>query len=215
MIPGWILLGHQWVPVVSFRWYFGFEAHRDVCACDAEFGEDLDLVVFVVAMERSSTFFAVFLATLLVVGFVGRLEAEKFSEEDLTELDLTEEERAVLRLQQEESDDDLDYNPLGKKSKGPEEEDVVILIPDEFAGFVKSNQYVLLEFYAPWCGHCNKLAPEFAKAATELKETDVVLAKMDAVEHGDFAADHDVRAYPTLFFFIDGVKVPYTGGRSR
>lgn len=157
---------------------------------------------------------AVFLVgTLLVVGFLGGLDAGKLSEEELADLDLTEEERAVLMLDGEESDDDFDYNPLGK-SQNPEEEDVVVLTPDEFDDFVKGNQYVLVEFVAPWCGHCQKLTPEYAKAAAELKYSGVVLAKVDAVEHADFADDLGVKGYPTLFFYIDGVKKPYTGGRS-
>lgn len=176
---------------------------------------DSDHVVLVVAMGRRSSAVAVFLVgTLLVVGFLGGLDAGKLSEEELADLDLTEEERAVLMLDGEESDDDFDYNPLGK-SQNPEEEDVVVLTPDEFDDFVKGNQYVLVEFVAPWCGHCQKLTPEYAKAAAELKYSGVVLAKVDAVEHADFADDLGVKGYPTLFFYIDGVKKPYTGGRSR
>lgn len=161
----------------------------------------------------------VLVGTVLLVSFLGGLDARRLSEEDLAELDLTEEERAVLRLQGEDSgggdDDDFDYNPLGKSGAGPDEEDVVVLVPDEFDSFVKSHQYVLVQFHAPWCGHCANLAPEYAKAATVLKERDVVLAKVDAVEHVDFAADEGVKGYPTLYFYADGVKKPYTGGRSR
>lgn len=174
----------------------------------------LDLV----AMGRGSvTWQVVWVGALLLVISLGGLEAGKLSEEDLAELDLTEEERAVLRLQGKESDevDDFDYNPLGKKGAGPDEEDVVVLVPNEFGSFLKGNQYVLVQFHAPWCGHCAKLTPEFAKAATALKEKDVVLAKVDAVEHMDFAADEGVEGYPTLYFYADGVKKPYTGGRSR
>ncbi|KAG0565399.1 hypothetical protein KC19_8G187000 [Ceratodon purpureus] len=168
-------------------------------------------------MGRGSvTWQVVWVGALLLVISLGGLEAGKLSEEDLAELDLTEEERAVLRLQGKESDevDDFDYNPLGKKGAGPDEEDVVVLVPSEFGSFLKGNQYVLVQFHAPWCGHCAKLTPEFAKAATALKEKDVVLAKVDAVEHMDFAADEGVEGYPTLYFYADGVKKPYTGGRS-
>jgi protein disulfide-isomerase A1 len=43
----------------------------------------------------------------------------------------------------------------------------------------------------------------------------VVLVKVDAVEHVDFAHDQGVKGYPTLFFYVNGEKKPYTGGRTR
>ena len=56
-------------------------------------------------------------------------------------------------------------------AQGPGEGDDVVTITaenyrDEIVGY---DGLVLLEIYAPWCGHCKSLAPEWAKAATSLK----------------------------------------------
>ena len=55
-----------------------------------------------------------------------------------------------------------------QSANAEDEEAVIALQDDTFDAFVASNDYVLAEFYAPWCGHCKNLAPEFEKAAKEL-----------------------------------------------
>ncbi len=94
------------------------------------------------------------------------------------------------------------------------DDDVVVLGADNFTEFVKTNPYVLVEFYAPWCGHCQSLAPESASAASILKG-DVPLAKVDATVHAELAKAFGVQSYPTILFFIDGVPKRYTGERAR
>lgn len=51
----------------------------------------------------------------------------------------------------------------------PPPEEVVSLTKETFDEFVSSRPLVLAEFYAPWCGHCKQLAPEYEKAAKRLK----------------------------------------------
>jgi len=90
-----------------------------------------------------------------------------------------------------------------------DEKDVVELNGNNFHEEVKRFKYALVEFYAPWCGHCQHLAPEYAKAATELAETrpDVKLVKVDAVasENEQLAKLYGVQGFPTLKWFVGGV----------
>jgi len=96
------------------------------------------------------------------------------------------------------------------------EDGVLVLTDDNFQTAIDANSQILVEFYAPWCGHCKKLAPEYSAAAGQLNEkgSSVKLAKVDATENKDVATKFGVKGYPTLKYFKDGVAQEYTGGRT-
>lgn len=95
--------------------------------------------------------------------------------------------------------------------------DVLLLGDSDFSSRLADNDMVLVKFYAPWCGHCKKLAPEFEKAATILKANDppVILAEVDCTADGkDTCSAHGVSGYPTLKAFKNGEKAfDYEGPR--
>ncbi|OIW03929.1 hypothetical protein TanjilG_30205 [Lupinus angustifolius] len=96
-----------------------------------------------------------------------------------------------------------------------DDKDVVVLKNNNFSDFVNSNRFVLVEFYAPWCGHCQELAPQYAEAATQLKGENVILAKVDATEESELGNQYEIEGFPTLYFFVDGVHKPYKGLRTK
>lgn len=90
--------------------------------------------------------------------------------------------------------------------------DVVTLTQDNFDDEVlKTKDLFLVEFYAPWCGHCKNLAPEWAKAATALKGM-AKLGAVDATKHGDLGKTYKAQGYPTLKAFAYGDKIPHVEG---
>ncbi|XP_042390835.1 protein disulfide isomerase-like 2-2 [Zingiber officinale] len=94
---------------------------------------------------------------------------------------------------------------------------VVVLTSETFDQIVFDvNKDVLVEFYAPWCGHCKHLAPIYEKVANAYKlEEDVVIANLDADKYKDLAEKYGVSGYPTLKFFPKGNKAgeDYEAGR--
>jgi len=73
---------------------------------------------------------------------------------------------------------------------------------------------VLIEFYAPWCGHCKKLAPTYDELGDKMAAEEVEIVKMDATAN-DVPPQFNVRGFPTLFWLPKNTKTPksYEGGR--
>ncbi|KAF3446997.1 hypothetical protein FNV43_RR12177 [Rhamnella rubrinervis] len=96
---------------------------------------------------------------------------------------------------------------------------VLTLDHSNFSDTVSKHDFIVVEFYAPWCGHCKKLAPEYEKAASILSSNDppLVLAKVDASEEVNrgLASEYGVQGFPTIKILRNGGKTveEYKGPR--
>lgn len=93
---------------------------------------------------------------------------------------------------------------------------VVKLTAEKYASFIEENSLILAEFFAPWCGYCKQLGPEFSKAADSLNTSnpDIKLAQIDCDAQKDFCVEHGIRGYPTLKVIKNGVVSDYDGPRA-
>ncbi|XP_028295238.1 protein disulfide-isomerase A6 [Gouania willdenowi] len=95
-------------------------------------------------------------------------------------------------------------------------DDVIELTPSNFKReVIQSDSLWLVEFYAPWCGHCKSLAPEWKKVASALKGV-VKVGAVDADQHQSLGSEYSVRGFPTIKIFGANKNKPeeYQGGRT-
>ncbi|MGA7802875.1 MAG: thioredoxin [Gammaproteobacteria bacterium] len=81
----------------------------------------------------------------------------------------------------------------------------VELTKENFEELVTGNDFVLVDFWAPWCGPCRSFAPIYEAAAE--KHDDIVFAKVNTEEQQELAAHFQIRSIPTLMMFREKIII--------
>jgi len=82
-----------------------------------------------------------------------------------------------------------------------------------FQTTVESGKNGMIKFYQPWCGHCTAMKPAWDELA-EKADSSVFIADVDCSKEADLCQLNDVQGYPTIYYYKDGVRENFTGGRS-
>lgn len=82
---------------------------------------------------------------------------------------------------------------------------VVELNRDNFEKTITENAFVIVDFWAPWCGPCRSFAPTFEKVSEEHPE--IVFAKVNTEDEHEIAAHFQIRSIPTLMIFRDQIII--------
>jgi thioredoxin 1 len=82
---------------------------------------------------------------------------------------------------------------------------VVELTKDNFEEVVTNNSFVIVDFWAPWCGPCRSFAPTYDKVSGD--HPDIVFAKVNTEEEREIAGHFQIRSIPTLMIFREKIII--------
>jgi len=126
--------------------------------------------------------------------------------EEKYKMDGTFSEKNVKKFVEEYFDGDLEKYVKSEDIPADNSGPVKTVVGRTFEKIVQDpTKDVLIEFYAPWCGHCKSLAPKYEELGKKVKDVDsVVIAKIDATANDYPREGFEVKGYPTIYFKAAG-----------
>jgi len=82
---------------------------------------------------------------------------------------------------------------------------VIELTKDNFEQVITENDFVIVDYWAPWCGPCRSFAPTFSAVSED--HPNIVFAKLNTEEEQEIAAHFQIRSIPTLMIFRERVII--------
>ncbi len=82
---------------------------------------------------------------------------------------------------------------------------VIELSEENFEETINSNDFVIVDFWAQWCGPCKSFAPTYEKISAEFP--DIVFGKVNTEEEQGIAAHFQIRSIPTLMMFREQIII--------
>lgn len=82
---------------------------------------------------------------------------------------------------------------------------VIELNSKNFEATINDNPFVMIDFWAPWCGPCRSFAPVYDKISQD--HDDIIFAKVNTEEEMEIAAQFQIRSIPTLMIFRENIIV--------
>ncbi|XP_021298607.1 protein disulfide isomerase-like 1-6 [Herrania umbratica] len=168
--------------------------------------------------KPTSTFLLLTLTLLLLASFSRNINASDYTsaEDDSDDLEqlLALDEQEDQQQQGQEQEISNRFSEAEVLSKA--QRIVLELNSDNSKRVIDENELVMVLGYAPWCVRSAELMPQFAEAATSLKElgSSLLMAKLDAERYPKVASLLDIKGFPTLLLFVNGTSQAYTGGFS-
>ena len=91
---------------------------------------------------------------------------------------------------------------------------LVVLTKENFKKTIETNAFLVIDFWAPWCGPCTQIAPTLEEISEEMKE--VTIAKHNIDDEPNLPTKYGVRGIPTMLLFKDGeLKATKVGATSK